>query len=225
MARRSSLWTELRCERERRQREASQAHRVHELLIRQAQREHDQAVQRSQRAEAAERKRQEQRAHEARAAEAAARTAEVETRAKELRVLLRSSLDVQTHIPFDALKRRVDVVCFDPGVIGQVVSLPVWEDFEPCRPGKLSGLLGKTKYEQERTVAWQRFQQALADGEHAEEVRRCQLAEAQQQHARQAAELTREVAEHRRADRVAPGDSTGDQDASRVLSGGDRDGR
>jgi restriction system protein len=200
MARRSSLWTELRRDRERRQREASQAHRVQEQLIRQAQKEHSQAVQESRRAEAAERKHQEQRAHEARAAEAAARTAEVEARAEELRVLLRSSLDVQTHIPFDALKRRVDVGCFDPGVLDQVVSLPVWEDFEPCRPGKLSGLLGgKTKYEQERTVAWQRFQQALADGEHAEEVRRCQLAEAQQQHARQVAEMTREVAEHNAA--------------------------
>lgn len=142
MARRSSLWTELRRERERRQREARQAQRVQEQLIRQATKEHDEAVRRSAREETAERKRQEQLAHEARAAEAAARTAEVEAHAEELRELLRSSLDVQTHIPFDALKRRVDVVPFDPGVLGQVVSLPVWENFEPRPPSKWSGLMG-----------------------------------------------------------------------------------
>ena len=121
--RRSSLWTELRREREQRQRVASQARRVHEQLIRQAAKEHDQAVQRSAREETAERRRQEQLAHEARAAEAAARTAEVEARADELKELLRSSLDIQTHIPFDALKRRVEAVCFDPGVPDQVVPL------------------------------------------------------------------------------------------------------
>ena len=64
--RRSSLWTELRREREQRQRVASQARRVHEQLIRQAAKEHDQAVQRSAREETAERRRQEQLAHEAR---------------------------------------------------------------------------------------------------------------------------------------------------------------
>lgn len=94
--------------------------------------------------------------------------------------LLRSSLGVRTHIPFDALKRRVDVVSFDPGVLGQVASLPVWEDFEPPRPGTLSGLGGgKARYERERTAAWQRFQQALAEQELAEEIRRHRLAEAQ----------------------------------------------
>ncbi|MCA1673874.1 MAG: hypothetical protein LC799_17280, partial [Actinobacteria bacterium] len=189
------LWTELRREREQRQREARQARRVHEQLIRQAAKEHDQAVQRSAREETAERKRQEQLAHEARAVEAAMRTAEVEARADELRELLRSSLDVQTHIPFGTLKRRVEPVCFDPGVLDQVVALPVWE--EPRPPSKWSGLVGgKKRYEQEHTAAWQRFQQALADREHAEELRCSQLAAAQQQHQRQMAELEREVAEH-----------------------------
>lgn len=215
MARRSSLWTELRRERERRQREARQAQRVHEQLIRQAEEEHDQAVQRAQREEDAERKHQEQLAHQARIAEAAARTAEVEARADELRELLRSSLDVQTHIRFDALKRRDDVVCFDPGVLGQDVPIPVWEDFEPRRPGRLSGLVGgKAKYERERAVAWQRFQQTLADHERAEEVRRRQLAEAQRQHAQQAAELKHKVAEHNAAvDKLATDFQAGIPDA------------
>lgn len=143
MARRSSLWTELRREREQRQREARQAQRVHEQLIRQAAKEYDQAVRRGAREEAAERKRQEQLAHEARSAEATARTAEVEARADELRELLRSSLDAQTYIPFDALKRGDEAMGFDPGVLGQNVFLPMWEDFEPRRPGKLSGLVGE----------------------------------------------------------------------------------
>ncbi len=197
MGRRSSLWTELRREREQRQREASQARRVHEQLIRQAVKEHDQAVRRSTREETAERKRQEQLAHEARTAEAVARTAEVEARADKLRELLRSSLDVQTHIPFDALKRRVEEVRFDPGGLDQVVSLPVWEDYEPRPPSKWSGLIGgKKRFEQEHAVAWQQFQQKLADREHAEELRRNRLAAARQQHKRQMAELEREVAEH-----------------------------
>lgn len=79
--------------------------------------------------------------------------------------MLRSSLEVQTYIPFDTLKRRVEVVSFDPGVLGQVVSPPVWEDFEPPPPGKWSGLVGGTKkYERERAAAWQRFQQVLPAG-------------------------------------------------------------
>ena len=69
------------------------------------------------------------------AAEAAARTAEVEARADELRELLRSSLDIQTHIPFDSLKRRVEAVCFDPGVPDQVVPLPVWQGEAQSRFG------------------------------------------------------------------------------------------
>ena len=198
--RRSSLWTELRREREQRQRVASQAHKVHEQLIRQAAKEHDQAVQRSAREETAERRRQEQLAHEARAAEAAARTAEVEARADELKELLRSSLDIQTHIPFDALKRRVEAVCFDPGVPDQVVPLPVWEDVEPRPPSKWSSLVGgKKRYEQEHAAAWQQFQLDLADREHAEELRCSRLAAAQQQHKRQMAELECEVAEHNAA--------------------------
>jgi restriction system protein len=215
MARRSSLWTELKREREQRQRKARQAQRVHEQLIRQAEKEHDQAVHGAAREEAAERKHQEQLAHEARAAEAAARTAEVETRAEELRELLRSSLDVQTHIPFDTLKRRSDVVPFDPGVLGQDISLPVWESFEPPRPGALSGLIGgKKRYEQERAVAWQQFQQALADRERAEEVRRRQLAEVREQHERQAAERTQEVVEHNKVvDKLAADFHTGVPDA------------
>jgi restriction system protein len=200
MARRSSLWAELGRERERRQREARQTQRVQEQLIRQAGKEHDQATQRAQREEAADRKHQEQLAHQAGVAEAAARSAEVDARADELRELLRSSLDVPTHIPFDALKRRDEVVRFVPGVLGEVVSTPVWEDFEPRRPGRLLGLVGgKAKHERERAAAWQRFQQALADHEGGEEVRRRQLAEAQRQHAQRAADLKREVAEHNAA--------------------------
>ncbi|MGH3831671.1 MAG: restriction endonuclease [Pseudonocardiaceae bacterium] len=209
------MWTELGRERERRQREASQAQRTQRQLIRQAQKERDQAVQTSRRTEAAERKRQEQCAHEAGVAEAAARTADVHLRAVELSELLRSSLDVQTHIPFDALKRRVDAARFDPGVLDQGSSLPVWEDFEPPRPGALSGLVGgKARYERERTAAWQRFQQALADHELAEETRHRQLAEAQRQHERQVAELTREVTEHNAAvDKLAADVRAGVPDA------------
>ena len=200
MVRRSSLWTELRREREQRQREARQARRDHEQLIRQAAKEHVQAVQRSAREETAERRRQEQLAHEARTAEAAARTAEVEARGDELRELLRSSLDVQAHIPFDALKRRVKAVCFDPSVLDQVVPLPVWEDSAPRPPSKWSGLVGgKKRYEQEHAAAWRQFQQALADREHAEELRCSRLTAAQQQHKRQMAELECEVAEHNAA--------------------------
>ncbi len=139
MARRSSLWTELRREREQRQRQTRQAYRVHEQLIRQAEKEYDQAVRGAARAEAAERKRQEQLAHEARSAEAAARTAEVEAQADELRELLRSSLSVQTSILFEALKRGDEAAHFDPGVLGQDVSLPVWEDLEPLKPASCRG--------------------------------------------------------------------------------------
>ncbi|MGH3976010.1 MAG: hypothetical protein ACRDS9_22180, partial [Pseudonocardiaceae bacterium] len=215
MARRSSLWTELRRERERRERELRQAHKVQQQLIRQAVKEHDQAVARSARAENAERRHQEQLAHEARSTEAAERTAEVEARAQELRELLRSSLDVWTPISFEALKRRVEVAAFDPGVLGQVVPPPAWEDFEPHALSKWSGLVGgKKRYERERAVAWQRFQQVLTDHERAEQLRSSQLAEVQQLHERQVAELAREIAKHNAAvDKLAADFHAGAPDA------------
>jgi restriction system protein len=206
---------ELRRERERRQRELRQAHKVQQQLIRQAVQEHDQAVARSAREQNAERRRQEQLAHEARAAEVAARTAEVDACVGELRELLRASLDTPVHIPFDALKRRVEVVGFDPGVLGRAASPPVWEEFEPRALGKWSGLVGgKKRYEQERAVAWQRFQQELADHERAEGRRRSQLIDAQQRHERQMAELVREVDDHNAAvDRLAADFHAGVPDA------------
>jgi hypothetical protein len=70
MARKKSLWSELQRELERRQRAAMARERQEQHMIRQLARDQEQADRRADRADAAERKRQEQLAHDAGAAAA-----------------------------------------------------------------------------------------------------------------------------------------------------------
>ncbi|MBV8539268.1 MAG: restriction endonuclease [Pseudonocardiales bacterium] len=84
----------------------------------------------------------------------------------------------------------------------------------PGQAGCRGWSVGKARYERERTAAWQRFQQALAEQELAEEIRRRRLAEARRRHEQQVAELTREVVEHNAAvDKLAADVHAGVPDA------------
>src|SRR5712691_4179968 len=92
MARKTSLWSELQRELERRQRAAQARERAEQQMIRQLTRDQEQAERRAARADAAERKRQEQLAHDAGAAAAKEMKAQLDSRVDELRTLLASVL-------------------------------------------------------------------------------------------------------------------------------------
>jgi hypothetical protein len=78
MARKTSLWSELQRERERRERVSQARERSERQMIKQLIREQEQSERRAARADAAEKKRQEQLAHEAGAAAAKAMKAQLD---------------------------------------------------------------------------------------------------------------------------------------------------
>jgi len=107
MARKTSLWSELQRERERRERAARARDRAEQQMIRQLTRGQEQAERRAARADAADCMRQEQLAHDAGAAAAKVMKAQLDSRVDELRTLLTSVLPAPPRLPFAALKRTV----------------------------------------------------------------------------------------------------------------------
>ena len=142
MTRKTSLWSELQRERERRERAAQASERAEQQMIRQLTRDQEQAERRATRADAAERRRQEQLGHDAGAAAAKEMKAQLDSLVEKLRTLLTYVLLSPPQLPFAALKRTVQAPPFSPGNIGKPTPAPRWEDFAPPPPGMLSGLVG-----------------------------------------------------------------------------------
>ena len=80
---------------------------------------------RADRADAAERRRQEQLAHEAGAAAAIEMKVQLEAQVAELRTLLTSVLASPPQLLFAELKRSAVAALFEPGELGQPVPVPV----------------------------------------------------------------------------------------------------
>jgi restriction system protein len=200
MARKTSLWSELQRELERRQRAAQARERAEQQMIRQLTRDQEQAERRAALADAAERKRQEQLAHDAGAAAARQMKAQLDARVTELRTLLISALPAPPRLPFAALKRAVEAPPFSPGDLGEPAPTPRWEDFAPSTPGVLGGLLGgKGRHERAVTEAQEAYQQALAGHQQDEDKRVSQLGKARAAHDQMIRTLQAEVRDHNAA--------------------------
>lgn len=194
MARRRSLLVEL-------QREYARQHRAQELQASKAARQRAREEERRRRQAAREAtadEKERQRLHrEEQQAEAARRTAELTDRMAALGALLNRTLDVRMHIPFSQLKRAVDVPPFDPGALASPAPAPTWEQYEPPQPQGLKRLLtSRARLEQERAVAEEAFQRALAQHASAEQARLRRLAERRQEHAHAMGQAEEEVGEH-----------------------------
>ena len=200
MARKKSLWSELQHELERRQRVAQARECTNEQTIKQIMRDHDHAERQATRADAAERKRQEQLAHETGASAAKTMKAQLDTRLAELKTLLTSALDTPPQLSFAMLKQTAAVPPFEPGDLGKLLPVPVWEDFAPPPPGVLSGLVGgKARHARAQEAARDAFEQSCADHALAEEARARQLQEARAAHDLRIKAIEAEVREHNAA--------------------------
>ena len=200
MARKRSLWSELQRERERRERAARAQERANQLLVRQMVQDAERVERRADRADAAERRRQEQLAHEAGAAAAMEMKVQLDAQVAELRTLLTSVLASPPQLPFAELKRSAVAALFEPGELGQPLPVPVWEDFAPPAPGALAGLVGgKARHARAQEAAQAAFAQAIAEHGLAEQARARQLREARRAHDRMVLDLEAEVREHNAA--------------------------
>jgi restriction system protein len=200
MARKTSLWSELQRERERRERASQARERAEQQTIRQLIREQEQAERRAARADAAEKKRQEQQAREAGAAAAKAMKAQLDSQVTELRTLLVSVLDMPPQLPFTALKRTVQAPPFSPGDLGKPTPAPRWEDHAPPLPGALSGLLGgKARHARAVEEAQAAYQQEDAEHQRAETRRVSQLRAARAAHDQRIRILEAEARDHNAA--------------------------
>src|SRR5215472_17036752 len=119
MASKRSLWSELQRERERRARAARAQERANQLLVRQMVHDAERAERRAERADAAERRRQDQLAHEAGVAVAKEMKAQLDAEVAELRTLLISVLASPPQLSFAALKQSAAAAQFDPGDLGR----------------------------------------------------------------------------------------------------------
>lgn len=200
MARKTSLWSELQRELERRQRATQARERAEQQMIRQLTRDQEQAERRAAQAEAAERKRQEQLAHDAGAAAARQMKAQLDARVTELWMLLISALPAPPRLPFAALKRVVQAAPFSPGDLGEPAPAPRWEEFAPPPPGVLGALLGgKGRHERAVTEAQEAYQAALAGHQQDEDKRVSQLGKARAAHDQMIRTLQAEVRDHNAA--------------------------
>lgn len=200
MAQKTSLWSELRRERDRRARIALAQQREERQLLRQLRQDRERAQRLAARADATERKRQEQQAHEAGTGAARTMKAQLDRQVAELQTLLTSRLAGPPQLTFAMLKQSPEVPPFDPGDLAEAWPAPRWEDYAPPLPGALSGLVGgKARYERAREAASETFQRALADHEQAEADRGRQLQTARAQYARSAQAAEAEAREHNAA--------------------------
>jgi hypothetical protein len=179
MARKTSLWSELQREMDRRQRAAVARERSQQQMVRQVVQERERAVRQAARAEAAERIRQQDLAHEAGAAAPKALREQLEARLAELRALLRSALAKPPEMSFVSLKRSPTATSFDPGGLAEPLPALAWDAFAPPAPGLLSKLVGgKARHARALEVDRSDLERALADHERAENDRLRQLNDA-----------------------------------------------
>lgn len=215
MARRSSLWSELRREMEKRERAAQARERAEQQAISRLTRDREQAERRAARADAAERKRQEQLAHDAGTAAAAAMQARLDSRLTTLETLLTSVLQAPPRLPFAALRRKPQAPAFTPGELGRPAPEPQWDEFSPPPPGVLSGLLGgKARHARSVAEARAAYEQALAEHERGEDRRRAELRRTRLEYDEVVRAAEAEVCEHNSAVDVLERDFlAGDPDA------------
>src|ERR1700733_8325172 len=185
MARKTSLWSELQRERDRRARIALAQQREERQLLRQLTQDGERAKRLAARADATERKRREQQAHEAGTAAARTMKAQLDRQVAELQTLLTSRLAGPPQLTFAMLKQSPEGSPFEPAGLADAWPAPRWEDYAPPPPGALSGLMGgKARYTRAREAASEAFQRALADHEQAEAERGRQLQTARAQYDR-----------------------------------------
>jgi len=200
MARKTSLWSELQRERDRRARAALARQKKERQVLRQLSQDRERAQRLAARADAAERKRQEQQAHEAGAAASRTLKAQLDRQVAELQTLLTSQLAGAPQLTFAMLKQSPEIQPFDPGELADELPAPRWEDYAPPAPGALSGLVGgKARYARAQEAAAQDFQQALAEHEQAEAMRGRQLRAARTEYDRSARAAEGGAREHNAA--------------------------
>ncbi|MBQ1076078.1 restriction endonuclease [Micromonospora sp. C31] len=127
------------------------------------------------------------------------RTAEVETRARQLQAILTSGLRHTARIDLTSLKRQPSPQPFNPGDLAAVAALPAWGQFEPPQPGMVSRLLGgQSRYQQQLSHARAAHQQAMQAWQVADADRRRRLDAARSNHDERVRQHLAEVEEHNR---------------------------
>jgi restriction system protein len=215
LARRTGIVAAIQREHARQVRANQQAQRT---FVRQQQamrRAAEQAARAAQKATVADERERKRLYLEARAAEVAADNADVQARLEELEGLLQATLEVDDHIDFARMKKRVRHPPFDPGQLAQPIAGPDWRQFEPPAPtglGKMFG--GQGKYQQQLAAAQAQFQQAQARHAAAEADRQQRLNAAYlsyQQHCQRVE--AQAAAQNAEVDRFAAVFSAGDPQA------------
>jgi len=175
----------------------------------------EQAARAAQRAAVADERERKRLYLEARAAEVAADNADVQARLEELEQLLRATLQVDDHIDFTRLRKRVQHPPFDPGQLAHPIPGPDWRRFEPPAPtglGKVFG--GQGKYQQQLAAAQSQFQLAQAQHAAAEADRQRRLAAAQQSYQQHCQRVEAEAGAHNaEVDRFAAAFAAGEPQA------------
>src|SRR5690349_15986214 len=113
MARKTSLWSELQRERDRRARAALARQKKERQVLQQLSQDRERAQRLAARADAAERKRQEQQAHEAGAAASRTLKAQLDRQVAELQTLLTPQLAGAPQLTFAMLKQSPEIQPFD----------------------------------------------------------------------------------------------------------------
>ena len=134
---------------------------------------------------------------EDRKAEAAAIAAYVSARLAELDELLRAGIRDRPVVTFASLRRTGDYPPFNPGLLGEPLPAPAWEDFAPAPPSGMGKILGGTG-RLERQLDSARTAYAQAAGQHtAAEAGHCrQLAAQRAAYDAAAAAFAAAAAEH-----------------------------
>lgn len=208
MGRRSSVWTELARQRERRHRQQLQLRQAERQILRDAHATQHQAERDAHRQEVADQREAERHFHEQHMAEAARRTADTEQRVAELSTVLATSR-TQPPVTINDIRPRPAFPTFDPG---PVPSAPDWSAFAPPEPG----LFGRARHRRELEHARAAFEAALAthrDAQRRTDARRVE-------HDRAVTEIYRRACEENaRFDRLAERLDTGEPDAIEEFAG------
>ncbi|MFI5485657.1 restriction endonuclease [Micromonospora echinaurantiaca] len=184
------------------------AYRQHQQLRREAER----AMKAAQRSAAANERERKRLYAEARGAEVAAANSDLQIRLGQLDSLLTATLDVDDHIDFRSLKKKVSHPPFNPGALGTPLPPPDWRRFEPPAPTGLAKVFGgQAKYQQQVAGAQQAYSQARAQHAAAEADRQRRLAAAHQAYQQHCAKVEAEAATHNaEVDRFAAAFAAGD---------------
>ncbi|GAA0553013.1 restriction endonuclease [Paractinoplanes ferrugineus] len=215
MARRKGIIASLQREHARQIRAAQQAQTAYVRQQTAMRRAAEQAARAAQRAAVADERERKRLYLEARAAEVAADNADIQAHLEELEQLLQSTLEVDDHIDFTRLRKRVQHPPFNPGQLAQPIPGPDWRRFEPPAPtglGKMFG--GQSKYQQQLAAARTQFLQAQGQHAAAEADRQRRLAAAYQQYQQHCQRVDAEAAaQNAEIDRFAAAFAAGEPQA------------